>query len=247
MKLTGKVALVTGATRGIGQAIAIALGEAGATIIGTATSEEGAQKISKNFNEKGIRGRGVTLNVTHVDYLDSLLDEIKKVYDFPTILINNAAITRDNLLLRMKADEWNDVINTNLNSIFYLSKACIRHMLKARWGRIISLSSVVGFTGNPGQANYAAAKAGLVGFSKSLAQEVGSRGITVNVVAPGFIDTDMTRVLSEEQKTNLLGKIPLQRLGKPEDIAGAVLFLASEQGAYITGETLHVNGGMYMS
>jgi 3-oxoacyl-[acyl-carrier protein] reductase len=242
-----KVALVTGASRGIGRAITIALGKAGATVIGTATTQEGAEKISDYLKTNQIKGGGFLLDVNETNYLDSFLDKLKTEYELPSILINNAAITRDNLLLRMKPEEWNDVINTNLNAVFYLSKACIRHMLKARWGRIISLSSVVGFTGNPGQANYSAAKAGLVAFSKSLAQEVGSRGITVNVVAPGFIDTDMTRVLPEEQKTNLLSKIPLQRLGQPEDIAAAVLFLASNSGGYITGETLHVNGGMFMA
>lgn len=244
--LEGKIALVTGASRGIGKAIAISLGKAGATVIGTATSEEGAKKISDYFHEAGINGQGFELNVTRSEQLDEFCEKIKKEFDYPAILVNNAAVTADNLFLRMKSDEWDKVINTNLNSVFHLTKLCIRPMLKARWGRVISIGSVVGSIGNQGQANYAAAKAGLIGFSKSVAQEVASRNITVNVIAPGFIDTDMTKSLPDEQKNFLLSRIPMQRLGQPEDIAGTVLFLASPQAAYITGETIHVNGGMYM-
>ncbi len=247
INLDGQVALVTGASRGIGQAIAESLGAAGATVIGTATSENGAQAISDFFSSKGINGKGMVLNVTEQDSIDTLISKVAKEYGAITTLINNAGITRDNLMLRMKEDEWDDIISTNLTSVFRLSKACLKGMMKARKGRIISVSSVVGATGNAGQANYAAAKAGVVGFSKSLAQEIGSRGITVNVVAPGFIDTDMTKELSDDQRSKLLQNIPLKALGQPADIASAVLFLASDMGAYVTGETLHVNGGMYMS
>jgi len=247
IKLDGQITLVTGASRGIGQAIAESLGLAGATVIGTATSEKGAQAISDFFSSKGINGSGMVLNVTDKDSIDSLISEVTKEYGAITTLVNNAGITRDNLMLRMKEEEWDDIISTNLTSVFRLSKACLKGMMKARKGRIISISSVVGSTGNAGQANYAAAKAGVVGFSKSLAQEIGSRGITVNVVAPGFIDTDMTKELSDDQRSKLLQNIPLKALGQPEDIANAVLFLASDMGAYISGETLHVNGGMYMS
>jgi len=247
INLDGQVTLVTGASRGIGRAIAESLGKAGATVIGTATTDAGAQSISNYFTESGIAGKGMTLNVTETDSIDALIKSVTGEYGAITILVNNAGITRDNLMLRMKEEEWNDIISTNLTSVYRLSKACLRGMIKARQGRIISISSVVGATGNAGQANYAAAKAGVVGFSKSLAQEIGARGITVNVVAPGFIDTDMTRELSEELRSKLLENIPLRKLGQSEDIANAVLFLASDMGAYISGETLHVNGGMYMS
>lgn len=247
INLEGQITLVTGASRGIGRAIAESLGGAGATVIGTATSEAGAQAISEYFSAEGITGKGKVLNVTDTDSIDILIKDINADFGAITILINNAGITRDNLMLRMKEDEWNDIMSTNLTSVFRLSKACLRGMVKARSGRIISISSVVGSTGNAGQANYAAAKAGVVGFTKSLAQEIGSRGITVNVVSPGFIDTDMTRELSGEQRTRLLENIPLKKLGHPKDIANAVLFLASDMSSYISGETLHVNGGMFMS
>ena len=247
MNLEGKVTLVTGASRGIGRAIAETLGKSGATVIGTATSEAGAQAISDYFAEAGITGKGMMLNVADDESISSVMKTIVADYGAITILINNAGITRDNLLMRMKDDEWNDIISTNLTSVFKLSKLCLRGMMKARQGRIISIASVVGATGNAGQANYAAAKAGIVGFSKSLAREIGSRGITVNVVAPGFIDTDMTKALSDNQRNAMLTGIPLGKLGSPTDIANAVLFLASDMGGYITGETIHVNGGMYMS
>lgn len=246
MNLTNKIALVTGASRGIGQGIAMALGKAGAQVIGTATTEEGANKISEFFRENNISGCGMVLNVADINSIETTLAAIKEKFGMPSILVNNAAVTQDNLFLRMKEDEWEKVIATNLTSVFRLTKACMRDMLKARWGRIISIGSVVGSTGNPGQANYCAAKAGVVGFTKSLAQEVGSRNITVNVVAPGFIDTDMTKALPEEQRKILFERIPLQRLGQPEDIASAVLFLASDAASYITGQTLHINGGMFM-
>ena len=247
ISLEGQITLVTGASRGIGRAIAESLGNAGATVIGTATSEAGAQSISSYFADAGITGTGKVLNVTDTDSIDALIKDITTEYGAITTLVNNAGITRDNLMLRMKEEEWGDIMSTNLTSVFRLSKACLRGMMKARKGRIISISSVVGSTGNAGQANYAAAKAGVVGFSKSLAQEIGSRGITVNVVAPGFIDTDMTKELPDDQRSMLLNNIPLGKLGQPEDIASAVLFLASDMGSYISGETLHVNGGMYMS
>ncbi len=247
INLEGKITLVTGASRGIGRAIAESLGKAGATVIGTATSESGANSISDYFKEAGINGVGKVLNVTDTDSIDTLIKDITTEFGAITILVNNAGITRDNLMLRMKEDEWNDIMSTNLTSVFRLSKACLKGMMKAKQGRIISISSVVGSTGNAGQANYAAAKAGVVGFSKSLAQEIGSRGITVNVVSPGLIDTDMTRELSEDQRSLLLKNIPLGKLGQSEDIANAVLFLASDMATYISGETLHVNGGMYMS
>lgn len=247
INLDGKITLVTGASRGIGRSIAESLGKAGATVIGTATSEKGAEAISSYFKESGINGVGKMLNVTDTDSIDGVLKEITSEFGAISILVNNAGITRDNLMLRMKEEEWSDIMSTNLTSVFRLSKACLKGMMKARHGRIISISSVVGATGNAGQANYAAAKAGVVGFSKSLAQEIGSRGITVNVVAPGFIDTDMTRDLPEEQRKQLMSNIPLGKLGEAEDIANAVLFLASDMGSYISGETLHVNGGMYMS
>jgi 3-oxoacyl-[acyl-carrier protein] reductase len=246
MSHAGKVALVTGASRGIGQAIALALGKQEATVVGTATTDEGAEKITDAFAKAGIQGAGLALNVADASSVEATLGVIKTRFGMPAILINNAAITQDNLLLRMKDEEWDSVIQTNLSSIFRLTKICLRDMLKARWGRIISISSVVGATGNPGQVNYAAAKAGLIGFTKALAQEVGSRSITVNAVAPGFIDTDMTRALPDDQREALLQRIPLQRLGMADEIAAAVAFLASDAAAYITGQTLHVNGGMYM-
>ena len=244
--LNDEIALVTGASRGIGQAVAVELGSLGATVIGTATSSSGAESISKYLNEKGINGSGMVLNVTDQDSIDSVIKEIGERFGSPSILVNNAGITRDNLLMRMKDQEWDDIMETNLKSVFRVSKACLRAMTKAKKGRIISIGSVVGASGNAGQSNYAAAKAGVMGFSKALAREVGSRNITVNVVAPGFIDTDMTRSLPEEQRNALLTQIPLNRLGQPEEIAKAVAFLASPAGAYITGTTLHVNGGMYM-
>ena len=247
--LENEIALVTGASRGIGQAIAQGLGqqEQGATIIGTATSESGAQAITERFAETGIKGKGMVLNVADQASVDAVFKAIKEEFGAPGILVNNAGITRDNLLMRMKDDEWNSIMETNLTSIYRVSKACLRDMMKARTGRIINIASVVGATGNPGQTNYSAAKAGMIGFTKSLAREVGSRGITVNAVAPGFIDTDMTRELTEEQRGALLNNIPLARLGQPEEIANAVVFLASKGAGYITGETIHVNGGMFMS
>jgi len=244
--LNDEIALVTGASRGIGQAVALELGSLGATVIGTATSSSGADSISKYLKDKGIKGAGMVLNVTDQDSVDSVIKEIAEKFGAPSILVNNAGITRDNLLMRMKDQEWDDIMETNLKSVFRVSKACLRAMTKAKKGRIISIGSVVGASGNAGQSNYAAAKAGVMGFSKALAREVGSRNITVNVVAPGFIDTDMTRALPEEQRQALLTQIPLNRLGQPEEIAKAVAFLASPAGAYITGTTLHVNGGMYM-
>jgi len=244
MSLEGKVALVTGATRGIGKAIAVALIEQGATVIGTATSESGAQSISAYL---GSNGKGWVLDVSSSESVDAVVKEITAEFGAPTVLVNNAGITRDNLMMRMKEDEWDQVINTNLTSVFRVTKACLRGMTKAKFGRVISISSVVGSMGNGGQTNYSAAKAGLEGFSRSLAAEIASRGITVNCVAPGFIETDMTKVLPEEHKAKLVEKVPSSRLGQPEEIAAAVAFLASQGAAYITGETLHVNGGMYMS
>lgn len=247
MSLTGKVALVTGASRGIGKSIAELLGKAGATVVGTATSESGATAITDRLQSEGINGCGMVLNVTDIDSVEQVVKAIAAQFGAVEILVNNAGITKDNILMRMKDEEWDDVINTNLTSVYRLSKACVRGMTKARWGRIINISSVVGEMGNAGQSNYAATKAGVAGFARALARELGSRNITVNTVAPGFIDTDMTHVLPEEQKQLLLGQIPLARLGKPEEIAAVVGFLASDAGAYITGETIHVNGGMYMS
>lgn len=244
--LNDEIALVTGASRGIGQAVALELGSLGATVIGTATSSSGADSISKYLKDKGINGCGMVLNVTDQASVDTVIKEIAEKFGSPSILVNNAGITRDNLLMRMKDQEWDEIMETNLKSIYRVSKACLRAMTKAKKGRIISIGSVVGAAGNAGQSNYAAAKAGVMGFSKALAREVGSRNITVNVVAPGFIDTDMTRALPEEQRQALLSQIPLNRLGQPEEIAKAVAFLASPGGAYITGTTLHVNGGMYM-
>ena len=247
MSLQGKVALVTGASRGIGQAIALELGRQGAVVIGTATSEAGAERIAATLKENGIEGTGLMLNVSNDESVAATLEKIQKDYGQLLILVNNAGITRDNLMLRMKDDEWFDVIDTNLNSLFRLSKAVLRGMTKARFGRIISIGSVVGAMGNAGQTNYAAAKAGLEGFSRALAREVGSRSITVNAVAPGFIDTDMTRELPEAQREALLTQIPLGRLGQAEEIAKVVSFLASDGAAYVTGATIPVNGGMYMS
>ena len=247
MSLENEIAFVSGASRGIGKEIALSLGAQGATVIGTATSENGAENITNYLNENNIKGKGLVLNVTDQESITDTVKQITDEFGTPTILVNNAGITRDNLVMRMKDEEWDDIMNTNLSSIFKVSKACLRGMMKAKKGRIISIASVVGVTGNAGQANYSAAKAGVIGFSKSLAREVGSRGITVNVVAPGFIDTDMTRALPEAQRDALLGQISLGRLGSAAEIAHAVTFLASPGAAYITGETLHVNGGMYMS
>ena len=247
MSLEGKVALVTGANRGIGRAIALQLGAQGATVIGTATSESGAQSISQALQDSGIQGAGMVLNVCDADSVAATLERIQTEFGAPLILVNNAGITRDNLMLRMKDDEWFDVIDTNLHSLYRMSKAVLRGMSKARWGRIISIGSVVGAMGNAGQVNYAAAKAGLEGFGRALAREVGSRSITVNAVAPGFIDTDMTRDLPEAQRDALLTQIPLGRLGQAQEIANVVGFLASEQASYVTGTTIPVNGGMYMS
>ena len=242
--MQGKIALVTGATRGIGRAVAEELASRGAFVIGTATSEKGAESISAYLGEKG---RGLVLNVADQASIDAVLEYIKQEFGDIDILVNNAGITRDNLLMRMKDEEWFDILQTNLSSVYHISKAMLRTMMKKRFGRIINIGSVVGSMGNAGQTNYCAAKAGLIGFSKALAKEVASRGITVNVVAPGFIATDMTDVLSEELKNNLLTQIPAGRLGEPKDIAKAVAFLASDDAAYINGTTLHVNGGMYMS
>jgi 3-oxoacyl-[acyl-carrier protein] reductase len=244
--LENDVALITGASRGIGHAIALALGGAGARLVGTATTAAGAEKLTADFAARGFRGRGAVLDASNPASIDALVDELESADEVPTILVNNAAITRDMLLLRMKQEDWDTVIATNLTAVFRLSKACLRRMMKDRHGRIVNLTSIVGVTGNAGQANYAAAKAGLLGFTKSLAKELATRGITVNAVAPGFIDTDMTRALNESQRATLLQQIPMGRLGAPADIAAAVLFLVSPQAAYITGETLHVNGGMYM-
>lgn len=241
-----RVALVTGASRGIGAAIAQKLGADGYIVVGTATSEKGAAAIGERISAAGHEGEGMVLNVTSVESIAEVLGAITKKYGAVTVLVNNAGITKDNLLMRMTDDEWFDVIDTNLSSIFRLTKACLRGMLKARWGRVVCITSVVGCMGNAGQANYSASKAGVAGFARSMAQEVGSRNITVNAVAPGFIDTDMTRELPEEQRKMLEGKIALGRLGQPEEIASVVGFLCSDAAAYITGETLQVNGGMYM-
>jgi 3-oxoacyl-[acyl-carrier protein] reductase len=245
--LSGQVALVTGATRGIGRSIALALGAAGATVVGTGTTDAGAAAISAAFAAAGIRGRGAVLNVTDAAAVDRVLGEVEKEFGAVAILVNNAGITRDNLLLRMKDDEWDAVMDADLKSVFRLARGVLRGMMKARAGRIINITSVVGASGNAGQVNYSAAKAGIAGMTRSLAREIGSRGITVNCVAPGFIDTDMTQALPEAARTTLIGQIPLGRLGTPQDIAAAVVFLASPGAAYITGATIHVNGGMYMS
>lgn len=244
--LNDEVCLVTGATRGIGRAIASALGGAGATVVGTATSDEGAEAISAYLKEQDVAGRGVKLDVNNTEAVNEVVSIIGTEYGAPSIVVNNAGITRDNLLLRLKEEEWDSVIDTDLKSVYRVSKACLRGMTKARRGRIVNITSVVGVSGNPGQTNYSAAKAGIIGFTRSLAREVGNRGVTVNAVAPGFIDTDMTRALSESQRADLLTGIPLGRLGEPEDIAQAVLYLASPAAGYVTGVTLHVNGGMYM-
>lgn len=246
-ELNGQIALVTGASRGIGQAIALELAQQGATVLGTATSTAGAEAISKTLAEAGFTGRGYVLDVAAADSISALGEQMQADGFSPSILVNNAGITRDNLLMRMQDDEWDQVISTNLSAVYRLSKLCIRAMMKARHGRIINITSVVALSGNAGQTNYAAAKAGMIGFTKSLAREVGSRGITVNAVAPGFIETDMTDGLAEEQRNALLGQIALGRLGQAQEIAAAVAFLAAPKAGYITGETLNVNGGMYMS
>ncbi len=247
MSIEGKVALVTGATRGIGKAIAANLAAQGAVVVGTATSEKGAETISAYLAEAGNEGVGMVLDVSDAASVEEVLKKIQADFGTVEILVNNAGITRDNILMRMKEDEWDGVINTNLNSMYRLVKGCLRGMTKARWGRIISVSSVVASMGNAGQTNYAAAKSGMEGFTRALAREVGSRNIAVNCVAPGFIDTDMTSGLADEHKENLQSQIPMNRLGQPEEVAAVVGFLASEGGAYVTGDTIHVNGGMYMS
>lgn len=245
--MNNRIALVTGATRGIGKAVALLLSQQGARVVGTSTTPAGQAAISAYFQEAGLTGIGAVLDVTSTASIEAMLVEIKTAFDgAPEILVNNAAVTRDNLFIRMKEEEWLEAIDTNLTSVFRVTKACIRSMLKARWGRIISIGSIVGSTGNIGQPNYSAAKAGLMGFTKSVALELASRGITANVVAPGFVDTDMTRVLPEAQKAALLTRIPMGRVAQPEEIAAAVAYLASDQAAYVTGQTLHVNGGMLM-
>ncbi len=245
-RLAGEIALVTGATRGIGRAIALELGRQGARVLGTATRADGAHKLESELRAQGIEARGVQLDVTEQASIDAALTAAEAAWGAPSILVNNAGITRDNLLLRLKSEDWDAIIDTNLGSVYRLSRACVRSMIKARKGRIVNIASVVGFTGNAGQTNYAAAKAGMIGFTRSLAREVGARGVTVNAVAPGFIETDMTRALAAEQREALLAQVPVGRLGSPEDVAQCVAFLASPAAAYITGETLHVNGGMYM-
>lgn len=245
--LSNKVCLVTGATRGIGQAIASQIGAQGAIVIGTATSQGGADSISEYLSTAGIAGGGKVLNVTDTNSVDTLIKSITDQYGAVTVLVNNAGITRDNLIMRMKEEEWDDIMSTNLKSVYRLSKAVLRGMMKARSGRIINITSVVGVSGNAGQANYSAAKAGVIGFTKSLAQEIASRGITVNAIAPGFINTDMTKALAEEQVAKLTASIPAARLGEPDDIAASAVFLASDESAYVTGTTMHVNGGMYMT
>ncbi len=247
MPLENAIALVTGASRGIGEAIARVLAAQGATVVGTATTSSGAQAITDRLTLAGVKGQGMVLDVTDPAAVDAVVEAVAETYGAPTILVNNAGVTRDNLLMRMKEQDWQSIIDTNLSSVFRMSRACLRAMMKARKGRIINIASVVAATGNAGQTNYAAAKAGMLGFTKSLAREVGSRGITVNAVAPGFIDTDMTRALGQEQREALLASIPLARLGSAEEIGHAVAFLASDAAGYITGETLHVNGGMFMA
>lgn len=244
--LAGRLALVTGASRGIGWAIATDLGRLGATVLGTATTQAGAQGITDYLAAQSIKGRGLVLDVARQDSCEEVLATLESTQEMPSILVNNAGITRDNLLLRMKPEEWQQVLDTNLTGAFRLAKGALRGMLKARWGRVINIASVVGLIGNPGQANYAAAKAGLIGFTRAMAREVASRGVTVNVVAPGFIETDMTEALNEEQRTALAAQIPLGRLGSPRDVAAAVAFLAGPGAEWITGETINVNGGMYM-
>ncbi|GAB3248158.1 3-oxoacyl-ACP reductase family protein [Chitinimonas naiadis] len=247
MSLQGKVALVTGASRGIGRAIAETLARDGAIVIGTATSETGAEAISSYLKEQGFNGIGLALDVNDTAAVDAALETVEKAYGPVLVLVNNAGITRDQLLMRMKEEDWDAVMDTNLRSVYRLSKAVLRGMMKARWGRIISIASVVGASGSAGQTNYAAAKAGMMGFTRSLAREVGSRNITVNCVAPGFINTDMTKSLADDYKQKLLSQIPLERLGQPQEIADAVSFLSGDKAAYVTGNTLHVNGGMYMN
>ena len=245
--LNNNIAIVTGASRGIGKAIALTLGQAGATVIGTATSDNGADAITSYMQEAGIEGRGAKLNVTDAESVDTVLKELTTEFGAPSILVNNAGITRDNIMLRMKEEEWDDIMDTNLKSVFRLSKAVLRGMTKARYGRIINITSVVGVSGNAGQANYSASKAGVIGFTKSLGQEIASRSITVNAVAPGFIATDMTEALTDDQKNAINKSIPAGRMGQPDEIAAAVAFLASKGAAYVTGTTIHVNGGMYMA
>lgn len=245
--LKGKICLVTGSTRGIGQAIAAKLGEQGATVIGTATSEGGAENITKTLADANIAGEGMVLNVADGESVDSVLKAISEKYGAIEVLVNNAGITRDNLTMRMKEDEWDDIMTTNLKSVYRLSKGVLRGMMKARQGRIINITSVVGVSGNAGQANYSAAKAGVIGFTKSLAQEIASRGVTVNAIAPGFIQTDMTSALTDDQISKMTSTIPAAKLGQPQDIAAGVVFLASDESAYLTGTTMHINGGMYMT
>lgn len=245
--MNNKITLVTGASRGIGKSISLRLAGNGNFVIGTATTDEGAQAISSTFEQAGLKGKGARLDVTETGAIDRLVKDVTQEFGAPTILVNNAAVTHDNLLMRMKEAEWNATLETNLTAIFLLSRACLKGMIKARVGRIVNITSVVAATGNPGQTNYCAAKAGIIGFTKALAREVGSRNITVNGVAPGFINTDMTRGLLDEQKKAVVANIPLNRLGEPEDVARAVEFLCSDGASYITGETIHVNGGMYMS
>ena len=247
MNFVGKVALITGGSRGIGAAIADGLGSLGATVIATATTDEGAKKISDRFQSKNIKGRGYILDVSSKTSIEHMMKSVKSDYEPPLILVNNAGITRDNILMRMKDEEWLDVMDTNLNAIYRLSKACLRGMTKARWGRIITIGSVVGSMGNAGQTNYSATKAGVGGFTRSLARELGPRNITVNCISPGFIDTDMTKNLNDDGRDALLTRVPLGRFGAPEEIAEVVNFLSGDAGAYITGENIHVNGGMYMS
>ena len=247
MSLQGKIALVTGATRGIGKAIALQLAKQGVMVAGTATSQSGADKISAMFTEAGLQGAGFVLNVTDSDAIAATVKAINDQFGVINILVNNAGITQDNLFLRMKPEQWDSVINTNLNSLYHLTKVCIRPMLKARWGRIINITSVVAVSGNPGQANYCSAKAGMIGFTKSIGQEFAAKGITANSVAPGFISTDMTNALTDDQKEAICSAIPMKKIGEPDDIANTVTFLASDDAKYITGQTLHVNGGMYMS
>ncbi len=246
MSFTNQIALVTGASRGIGRAIALALGKKGATVVGTATTEEGADKINQYFKKENIKGVGLALDVCDLESIKITIAKITEQFGPVSILVNNAAINRDNILLRMKPEQWDAVIDTNLNAIYRVTKLCLKSMLKSRWGRIVTITSVVGVTGNPGQANYTAAKAGVIGFSKSIAKEMAAYGITVNTVAPGFVDTDMTRNLTEQQQEQIMSQIPMKRMGQPEDIAKAVIFLTSNEADYITGQTLHVNGGMAM-